>query len=59
MTKLIRIAGAVLLASIAAFCVFGFLAAAEVPAESIGYRIFYSVVGLSSLCTAGWLTWRK
>lgn len=59
MTKLIRIAGAVLLIGVAAFCVFGFLAAAEAPSEIVFFRVLYSVIGLASFGTAGWLAWPR
>lgn len=60
MSKLIRIVGAILLIGVAAFCVFGFLASSEAPADSVGfYRTLYSLVGIASLGTAGWLCWRR
>jgi hypothetical protein len=60
MSKLVRLVGAVLLVGIAGFCVFGFLAAAEAPAEAVGsVRLLYAVVGVASLGVAGWLAWPR
>lgn len=60
MTKLIRTVGAVLLVGVTAFCVFGFLAASEAPADSIvWFRLMYGVVGIVSVGTAVYLVWPR
>lgn len=59
MTKLIRMLGAVLLAGVAAFCVFGFLAAPEAGADAGTYRLLYGVIGAVSIGTAGCLVWPR
>jgi hypothetical protein len=47
----LRIVGAVFLLSVAAFCIFGFLASFELPG-SPAIRIIYAVCGMSSLIGA-------
>ena len=65
MGKLIRmtiqVTGVVILIALAAFCVFGFLAAAEAPTEAVwSFRLLYGITGLGSLVGAGWLlTWLR
>jgi len=60
MSKVVRIAGAVVLVGIAAFCVFGFLSAAEAGADAVwSVRILYGAIGLASLGGAAWLAWPK
>jgi hypothetical protein len=62
MSKVLQIVGAVLLFAVAAFCVFGFLAAAEaapVAAEVWSVRLMYGLVGLGAVGGAGWLAWPR
>ena len=44
-----KILVAITCAGIAAFCAFGFLAAAELPAQKMKWQAGYAVVGLSTL----------
>jgi len=52
MLKFIQIMGAAALIGLAAFCTFGFLAAAEVPDAVWYYRLLYGTIGLVSLTSA-------
>jgi hypothetical protein len=59
MATLIRYVGSVVLAGVAAFCAYGFLAATEVP-DSVGStRLLYGTVGIASACLAGYLARAK
>ena len=59
MSKLIRIVSAALLLGLVAFCVFGFLAAAEMPDTAGLFQFLYGAIGLALLGTAGWLVWPR
>ena len=52
---------AIILLGLAAFSVFGFLAAGEPGNEPVRlvWRIGYAALGLASLAGAGWLFWRR
>lgn len=56
-TSVARVVTAALLAAVALFCVFGFLATFEPLSRSvqITWRIVYSLTGLSCLVIAVWL----
>ena len=56
---LARIVGATVLIAVAAFCVFGFLAAGEVPADANSFRLVYGAAGVVSVGTAVWLAWPR
>jgi hypothetical protein len=59
MSRLVRAAGAVPLLGVVAFCVFGFLAAPEVPEAAGFWRLVYSAVGAAALAGAGWMAWPR
>jgi len=48
---LIKLVAALALLAVVVFCIFGFLATFESP-SFLGWRIFYSAIGISSLVAA-------
>ncbi len=59
MSTFIRLSAAVVLVAVAAFCVFGFLAAPEVGAAAWVFQFLYGLIGVASLGGAGWLAWPR
>jgi hypothetical protein len=59
MAQLARILVAFVLIGVAAFCVFGFLASAEIPSNANVFRIGYGAIGIASLAGAGWQLWPR
>jgi len=59
MSRLVRTVSAVFLVGVAAFCVLGCFAAAEVPEAAGAFRLLYGAVGLVALAGAGRLAWPR
>ena len=55
MKLVVAILGSLLLLSVAAFCVFGFLATFEPTSNAMAFRIGYTVIGLGCLVGVGFL----
>lgn len=55
MKLFVAILGSLLLLSVAAFCVFGFLATFEPTSNAMAFRIGYTVIGLGCLVGVGFL----
>ncbi len=56
MSTLVRILFALVLFAVAAFCVFGFMATYEPPADAnLPLRVIYGLVGIGCLAGAAWL----
>jgi hypothetical protein len=59
MSSVVRVVGAVLLAGVAAFCAFGFVAAAEDAGAAPALRLLHGTAGAASLAGAAWLAWPR
>jgi hypothetical protein len=60
MSTILRLAGALLLSACAAFCLYGFLAAAEAPPDAVwAVRIVYGTIGVVTAGAAAWLARSK
>lgn len=60
MPAIVRVLVAAVLVAVTAFCVFGYLATYEPPADAnIPLRIIYAVIGVGCLALATWLAWPR